>query len=325
MKLALPTPLLDLHPPSSDFHADFIAGLQATPKCLPCKYFYDAAGSALFEEICELPEYYPTRAETEILRENAQEIAGLIGPDACVLEPGSGSTRKVRLLLDWLESPSTYVPVEISRSALLAAAAELRADYPRLDVLPVCADYTRYLRLPAHCLGCGGNTVAFFPGSTIGNFEPAAARRFLARLAHVCGSRGLLLIGVDLRKDPAVIEAAYNDSRGVTACFNKNILLRANREIAGHFDPETFDHRAVYQVRPGRVEMQLVSRCDQSVRVNGGDVHFAGNETIITEHSYKYTVEGFHEIAAAAGYVPLRVWTDARQLFSVHLLRFGKP
>jgi L-histidine Nalpha-methyltransferase len=315
--------LLDLHPRAADFHGEFLAGLRGDPKSLPSKFFYDAAGSALFEEICELPEYYPTRVEIGLLRAHAPEIAALIGPGACMVEPGSGSTRKAEILLEHLREPAAYVPVEISRSALLAAAERLRSSHPALRVMPVCADYTAELHLPRNWCHGARSSLIFFPGSTIGNFVPAEAGRFLALLARMVGGSGSLLVGVDLRKDRHVLEAAYNDPGQVTARFNKNILARANRELDARFDLDAFDHSAIYDARRGRIEMRLISRKNQAVAINGSTIHFERGEPILTEVSYKYSVGGFRRLAASAGFRPVRVWADLRRRFSLHLLAFG--
>lgn len=315
--------LLDLHPKAADFHGEFMAGLEAEPKCLPSKFFYDAAGSVLFEEICELPEYYPTRVEIALLHAHAPEIAAIVGPGACMVEPGSGSTRKAEILLGHLREPAAYVPVEISRTALLAAAKSLRRSHPALRVMPVCADYTAELHLPRNWCHGASSSLIFFPGSTIGNFEPAEAKMFLALLARMVGGSGYLLVGVDLRKDRRLLEAAYNDPGQITARFNKNILARANRELDARFDLGAFDHSAIYDARHGRIEMRLISRKNQSVGINGSTIHFARDEPIRTEYSYKYSVGGFRRLATSAGFRPLRVWTDARRRFSLHLLAFG--
>jgi dimethylhistidine N-methyltransferase len=315
-----PQNVLDLSPAPSDFHEEVMGGLMEHPKRLPCKYLYDPAGAAIFEEICRVPDYYLTRTESRILRGQGSRIAEKIGPRACIIEPGSGSTRKVRILLHHLQKPAAYVPVEISRSALMASARELRASHPRLPVFPVCADYTHSMKLPAELLGEHANKLIFFPGSTIGNFEPSEAVSFLRRLGRMCGPRCSMLIGVDLRKDPSIIEAAYNDRTGVTARFNKNLLARANRELSASFDLDAFEHQAIYDEEHCRIEMRLVSRRRQLVPVNGSRIWFAEGEPIVTEHSYKYSLEGFRELAVTAGWEPLEVWTDPEQLFSVHLL-----
>jgi dimethylhistidine N-methyltransferase len=319
MSAAASLELCDLSPERERFLADVLDGLAASPKTLPCKYFYDARGSALFDRICALPEYYPTRTELAILHRHAGAMAAAIGPRAILVEYGSGSSTKTRLLLDQLAKPAAYVPVDISREHLLASAEALAAHYPGLRVIPVCADFTAPFALPE--VPGAERVVGYFPGSTIGNFGPAEARKFLADVAEQCGPGGALLIGVDLQKPRAVLEPAYDDARGVTAEFNRNLLRRANRELGADFDLAAFDHRAFWNAACGRVEMHLVSRRDQVVRVGGRAIPFAKGETIHTENSHKYELAGFAAIAAAAGFEVERVWTDDARLFSVQLLR----
>jgi dimethylhistidine N-methyltransferase len=315
---ARPTRLHDLSPKRDDFRSQVIAGLSQKRKTLPCKFFYDQHGSQLFDQICELPEYYLTRAELEILLANASDMATALGPHCRVIEYGSGSSLKTRLLLDALHEPSGYVPLDISREHLLEAARNLSASYPNLNVLPVCADYTRPFSVP----DCDGarRTVVYFPGSTIGNFEPYDARSFLRAAAHRCGPGGGLLIGVDLKKDPAVLHAAYNDAAKVTAAFNLNLLHRINRELEGAFAVDRFAHYAFYNPRLGRIEMHLVSQARQTVRAGGAQFHFRDGETIFTESSYKYTLDEFESLAAASGWIVHQVWTDDQKLFSVQYL-----
>lgn len=292
-------------------------GLVVAPKAIPPKFFYDETGSRLFEAICGLPEYYPPRAERTILSGVAGDIAQWIGTGAVVIEPGSGSSDKVRLLLDALQ-PRAYIPVEICAEAVADASRRLRAEYPWLEVVPRSGDFDSLVRL-AQWEG-PERRVVFFPGSTIGNLDPGEAGAFLATLTEVVGREGGLLIGVDLKKDPGILEAAYNDSRGVTAAFNRNLLVRINRELGADFDPEAFVHRAFYNARSGRIEMHLVSRRDQTVRIDGHPFRFAAGEHLHTENSYKYTVEEFQDLAAAAGWRSRQVWTDPDRLFSVHYL-----
>ncbi|MCJ0762388.1 L-histidine N(alpha)-methyltransferase [Variovorax terrae] len=296
-----------------------MAGLAATPRSISPKYFYDAAGSALFDRICELPEYYPTRTERAILRTHAADIAAQIGGRAEIVEFGAGSCAKVRLLLDALERPARYLPIDISAEHLGAAAASLRADYPALDVLPVAADYTRGLTLPAPAAG-GGQRVGFFPGSTIGNFTPDEALQFLRLAARVLRG-GALLLGADLVKDPAVLHAAYNDAQGVTAAFNLNLLARANRELGARFDLAQFSHSAFYNAPLRRIEMHLVSRRRQKVALCGECFEFAEGDSLHTENSYKFTLDGLRALAAQAGFRPGPVWTDPQHLFSLHWLQ----
>ena len=319
MSAAVPLELCDLSPERERFLSDVLEGLTRSAKTLPCKYFYDARGSALFDRICTLPEYYPTRTELAILRRHAGAMAAAIGPRCLLVEYGSGSSTKTRLLLDRLADPAAYVPVDISREHLLQSAAALAAHYPRLRVIPVCADFTRPFALPD--VPDAARAVGYFPGSTIGNFAPADARKFLADVAEQCGPGGALLIGVDLTKPRSVLEPAYDDARGVTAEFNRNLLRRANRELGADFDLAAFDHRAFWNASLGRVEMHLVSRRDQVVRIAGQAIPFAKGESIHTENSHKYELAGFAALAAAAGFTVERVWTDDAELFSVQLLR----
>ncbi|OUM03248.1 L-histidine N(alpha)-methyltransferase [Variovorax sp. JS1663] len=305
--------------PLSDFGRELFEGLNRSARSISPKFFYDAAGSQLFDRICELPEYYPTRTETRILTEHAAEIAEQIGPHAEVIEFGAGSLTKVRLLLDALRSPRRYVPIDISGEHLEAAAQRLRVDYPQLAVLPVVADYTMPLVLPARGEGLG-QRVGFFPGSTLGNFSPDEALAFL-QLAQRLLRGGGLLLGVDLVKDPALLHAAYNDAQGVTAAFNLNLLRRANRELGTDFDLEGFTHAAFYNAPLRRVEMHLVSRRAQGVRLDGQRFEFEEGETIHTENSHKFTVEGLRALAVKAGLRPAAVWTDPERLFSVHWLQ----
>jgi dimethylhistidine N-methyltransferase len=307
-------------PAASPFGRDLRAGLGRTPRSVSPKYFYDAAGSALFDRICELPEYYPTRTELGILTRNAAEIAAQVGPGADLVEFGAGSLTKVRLLLDAFapgQMPWRYLPIDISGEHLEGAAAQLRAAYPQLAVQPVAADYTMPLVLPAQ--RPGGRRVGFFPGSTIGNFHPEEALSFLQLAARLLRGGGLL-IGVDLVKHPARLHAAYNDAQGVTAAFNLNLLERANRELGADFDLGAFAHHATYQPALRRVEMHLVSLRAQSARVEGERFDFAEGDSIHTESSYKYTVDGFRALAGKAGFRAGPVWTDAERLFSVHWL-----
>ncbi|UCE89550.1 MAG: L-histidine N(alpha)-methyltransferase [Pseudomonadota bacterium] len=311
----------DNHPEPADFYSEVIEGLGRKRKIIPPKFFYDAEGSRLFDAICGLPEYYPTRTEMQILRDNAADIAGHVGEDCLLVEPGSGSSHKVRLLLDSIR-PSAYMPMDISKDHLIGAAQRVSAEYPWLDVHATCADFTEPLDLPYE--PPQGHTVAFFPGSSIGNFEPERAVEFLANIAAMVGKQGGLLIGVDLVMDHEILNAAYNDSQGVTAAFNRNLLVRINRELGADFDVDSFDHHAFYNAQESRVEMHLVSEVDQVVCVNSHRFEFAGNETIHTENSYKYSIEAFQTCAREAGFSPINVWTDAQNLFSVHYLEVGK-
>ncbi len=302
--------------PDNGFLADVLVGLSRPRKSLPCKYFYDREGSALFDAICTLDEYYPTRTETALLHDRAADVAALAGPGATLVELGSGSSVKVRILLDALDDPAMYVPVDISREHLVAAAARLAGDYPAVTVVPVAADYVRGFALPRGVRP--DRMVVFFPGSTIGNFRPAEALTFLRGLGQRLGAGTRLLIGVDLRKDRRILEAAYNDAAGVTAAFNMNLLARINRELSGTFDLTRFAHRAHYDAVRGRIEMHLKSLVPQTVRVAGRPFRFAAGETIHTENSYKYSVGGFRRLAARAGWAAEHGWTDADGLFSLH-------
>lgn len=295
------------------------AGLAHTPKTLSPKFFYDDRGSRLFDRITELPEYYLTNAELEIMEARVGEIAGLVGPDASLIEFGSGSSLKTRILLQHLDRLAAYVPVDISRDHLVAASAELAREFPDIEVLPVAADFTQPFALPQPKTMPRRNVV-YFPGSTIGNFLPDAAHALLEVMYQEAGEDGALLIGVDLEKDRHILERAYNDSAGVTAQFNLNMLRRLNREFDANFDVSRFEHRAVYNEACGRIEMHLVSRVDQTVTVAGVPFSFRKGETIRTECSHKYTIEGFTAMAARAGFRAKCVWTDAQALFSVHYL-----
>ncbi|HYO23880.1 MAG TPA: L-histidine N(alpha)-methyltransferase [Lacipirellulaceae bacterium] len=310
------TVLLNLQPDAAVFLADVLAGLTARPKTLPCKYFYDERGSRLFDAICELPEYYLTRTEDWVIKRYAREMADQIGPGVMLVEYGSGSSTKTRALLDALDDPVAYVPVDISREHLRATAEALSRAYPEIEILPVCADFTQPFRLPTPRRP-PTHAAVFFPGSTIGNFHAAAVRAMLRHLAAMCGAGGGLLIGIDLQKEPSAIEAAYNDARGVTAEFNLNLLRRINRELDADFQLEAFRHRAVYDPALGRIEMSLVSRAAQTVSIAGCRIALARDEAIVTEHSHKYTVAGFAGLAAGAGLTLRRTWTDARQQFAV--------
>jgi dimethylhistidine N-methyltransferase len=298
------------------FRAEVLRGLRAPKKELPCKYFYDETGSALFEQITELEEYYPTRTELGIMEQHAAEMAGLLGPRCLLVEYGSGSSLKTRRLLDQLRDPVGYVPIDVSGEYLLQSAQALGEEYPDVEVLPLCADFTRPLHLPAS-RKAASRRVVYFPGSTLGNFTPEGALALLRRTAALCGPGGGLLLGVDLQKHPAVIEAAYNDRQGVTAAFNRNLLVRINRELGADFDIEQFAHRAFYNSAQGRIEMHLISRCDQVVRVGGVPFAFAKGESIHTENSYKYTLPTLVELAWAGGFATQRVWADEQQYFGV--------
>ena len=303
---------------ASDFAQDVIAGLSARPKRLSPKYFYDELGAQLFEEITQLPEYYPTRCELSILENHAAEMAKLVPADAALIEFGSGSTRKARMLLNAAPAITAYVPVDISSEMLQQEAAELRRDYPGLTVLPVEADFTKPFQLPR---GIAERPhVGFFPGSTIGNFEPHAAAASLSHAASMLGAHSTLIIGFDLVKDVHVLNAAYNDTAGVTDRFNLNLLTRINRELGGNFDLGAFCHQAFYNAERRRIEMHLASRKRQKVRAAGRSFEFRAGETIHTENSYKYTPESFGAMARGSGWTPLASWTDPRGNFMVQAL-----
>ena len=299
------------------FRADVLDGLTRPRKRLPAKYFYDAAGSRLFDRITELDEYYPTRTELAILHRHAPEMAERCGPRCLLVELGAGSLTKVRLLLDRLDRPAGFIPVDVSGEHLEAAASELREDYPDLEVRPVCADFAADFHVPARS---AARRVVYFPGSTLGNFDPPDAAALLRKIARLVGPGGGLLLGVDLRKDPAVLEAAYNDRLGVTAAFNLNLLRRINRELGADFDPAAFRHRAFYNRVRSRIEMHLVSTADQRVRVDDTEIAFRRGESIHTENSYKYDLGELGERAAGCGLRPDAVWTDPRKYFAVLFL-----
>jgi len=305
---------------ASDSFADHVIfGLNENPKWLSAKYFYDAAGSELFEEITRLPEYYPTRTELTILERRAAEMSAFIPLAAALVEFGTGSTKKARILLNASPQIAAYVPVDISGEFLAQEAAALRRAMPNLAVLPVAADFTRDFELPAPIRN--RPRVGFFPGSTIGNFEPHDAAEFLRQAGRILGPGATMIVGVDRIKDEAVLNAAYDDAAGVTARFNLNVLTRMNRELGGNFDLSAFRHRAFYNAADRRIEMHLESLKAQTVTVAGRTFEFRKGETIHTESSYKYTVESFRALATGAGWRPVAVWTDERDYFAVHALK----
>lgn len=296
--------------------AEIKEGLRQPEKTISPKYFYDERGSQLFEEITRLPEYYPTETESGIFRDNIDTIVELIGPQASLIEFGSGSSLKTRLLLEHLHEPAAYVPVDISEEHLLKAASALRADFPGLEILPVVADFTRPFALPEPRIYPRRNIV-FFPGSTIGNFTHDTALDLLEVMYEEAGTNGALLIGVDLQKDPEIIEKAYNDSAGVTEAFNLNVLRHLNRAFGANFDLAAFSHDARYNESEGRIELRLISVREQSVRIGGETFAIGRGEGILTEYSHKYTPESFAAMAGDAGFRVTRVWMDADRLFSV--------
>lgn len=305
-------------PFESPVRDEILAGLRASPKTIAPKFFYDARGAQLFELICEQPEYYLTRAELEILGAHAHEIAHLAGPNGALLEYGSGAGTKVRLLLDALDRPASYTPIDISRQQLANVAQAIGRDYPELGVHPVCADYTRRFEVPDRPIRA--RRIAFFPGSTIGNFHPVEAIAFLQRIRHVVGTDGALILGVDRIKDTAVLEAAYNDANGVTAEFNLNVLTRLNRDLLAGFDLRSVRHLAFFNQTRRRVEMHLESLVDQTVPVGGENVRLEAGETIWTESSYKYDRDGLDALAEAAGFAVRSLFTDECERFWVAFL-----
>ncbi|MFP5385506.1 MAG: L-histidine N(alpha)-methyltransferase [Bacteriovoracia bacterium] len=318
MNLKAPIELVDFEPKTGNILKEVLAGLSKSQKTIHPKFLYDKKGSEFFEKICSLEEYYPTRSELQILKKNAKEISKIIGPEALVIEPGSGSGEKVRFLLPHLQYPVGYVPVEISKEALIQMTEELQEEYPWLHVLPVCADFTQDLELPLTIEFRKGKKVLFFPGSTIGNLHPDEAILFLKRYGKMLNSGGGLLIGVDVKKDKRIIERAYNDSAGITAAFNLNLLERLNREVSASFDIKSFEHEAFYNEELGRVEMHLKSKIPQLVRVNQTVFRFHEGETIHTESSYKYSVEEFCELCAKAKFKIRKFWQDPEKLFCVY-------
>lgn len=315
-----PNPLrfTDLHPAPNDFYAEVMRGLNQRPRAIGPKFFYDEYGSRLFDAICHTAEYYPTRTEIAILEDHIGGIARHISPQCVLIEPGSGNSRKVRILLDALR-PQTYIPIDISKDYLRTTAEHVAEEYPWLSVHAVCADYSNPIALPDFPAGI--QKLAFFPGSTIGNFEPPLAVAFLRNIARMVLPHGGLLIGVDLKKDPALLNAAYNDAQGHTAAFNLNLLTRINNALHADFDHSRFRHHAFYNAAQGRIEMHLVSTDVQTVRVGNKHFDFAQGESIHTESSYKYSIDEFQALARQAGFTPADVWTDEQRLFSVHYLR----
>lgn len=312
----------DAHPGTADLHQEVLAGLRATPRSIPPKFFYDEPGSELFDRICDLPEYYQTRTETGILSRALPDLARHIGAECMLVELGSGASKKVRLLLEELR-PSDYVGVDISKEFLLTSTQALARDYPWLEVHAACVDFSGGLQIPA--CDAAAHKVAFYPGSSIGNFDAADAVRLMRDVGELVGPGGHLLIGVDLKKPVGLLNAAYNDAAGVTAAFNLNLLHRIRSELDSDIDPSAFEHYAFYNPGAGRIEMHLVSRIAQRVRVDDQWFDFEAGESIHTENSYKYTVAGFGALAAQAGFRQQAVWVDDDRLFSVQLLSFDAP
>lgn len=309
----------DFAPAKEKMRKDVLRGLSDDPKRLPSQYLYDERGAKLFEKICETDEYYLTRTEIAILESNIDSIRKRIGPAALVIEPGSGSGVKTRLLLENLDEPAGYVPIDVSKRQLLEFSEDVRRQFPQLEVTPVCADFTQDYEIP-ECDLPARKRVAFFPGSTIGNFTPDTAIDVLRHLAQLAGDDGGVLVGVDLKKDPAVIEAAYDDAQGVSRNFALNYLVRLNRELGADFQLADFDYEAPYEETHGRIEMALVSRRRQTARIDGVKVAFDPAERIGTEFSYKYDPAGFADLADKAGLRVAQVWTDPDELFSVQYL-----
>lgn len=310
------TSAVELAPAEADFLAEMVAGLSRQPRLLPYKFFYDEHGSDLFLKICETPEYYVTRTEMQILRDFGSEMAATVGDGIELIGLGTGAGTKTGLLLEHLRNPVAYVPVDISTELLAQSSARFRQRFPDLEVLPISADYLQPVELPTPRRQ-PKKRVVYFPGSTIGNFEPAQALDFLQRIRRVSKKNDGLLIGVDLKKDRAVLEAAYNDRAGVTAQFNLNLLVRANRELGADFDLAQWRHRAVFNEAQSRIEMQLISQTAQTVNLGDESFHFDAGEIVTTEYSYKHSREAFTELAAQAGFTFQKLWTDDRQLFGI--------
>ncbi len=308
----------DLEPEHSSFYEDIINGLSNKPRNIPPKYFYDEHGSHLFDAICETPEYYPTRTETAIIKDNLKEICTYLGKECVLIEPGSGASKKVRLLLDMLK-PHTYIPLDISSDYLYSVARNLVSEYPKLRVIAACVDFTAPIDLPDYPIK--KRRVAFFPGSSIGNFEPEEAVTFMKNLHALVEPDGGLLIGVDLKKDPDILNNAYNDKQGITAQFNLNILTHINRKLNTNFDVDCFEHKAFYNEVSGRVEMHLLCKDSQSVTIGNNVFNLEQGESIHTENSYKYSISEFHSLARQAGFNNEKTWTDIDELFSIHYLR----
>jgi dimethylhistidine N-methyltransferase len=303
-----------------DISGEIIAGLSMDQKAIDPKYLYDEIGSEIFEKICLLPEYYPTRAERNILKDSSEEISSFIGEDATIIEPGSGSSSKIRLLLQELIRPLAYYPIEISKKILFDSAGEIRRLFPSLTVKPVCADFNQDFAIFMDDLPRNSRKIIFFPGSTIGNFHPSEALSFLQKCSLVIGAKGGVLVGVDLKKERKKLEMAYDDSQGVTAAFNMNLLSRLNCELGASFDVENFRHYAFYNEDEGRIEMHLKSMIDQSVKIHKTIFNFRKDETIHTESSYKYSVEEFSALCSKAKLKVRKTWMDREKLFCVYFL-----
>lgn len=311
--------LYDFAPDTGSVYQEVLSGLQKSPKEIDAKLTYDERGSQLFEQICRQPEYYLTRTELALMQAHGAEIADLLGKNVLLIEYGSGNSEKTRILLDHLQQAAGYVPIDISKEILLQSAAELVQRYPALAILPVCADYEVPFDLP-HPVRPVSRYAVYYPGSTIGNREPQDAVAFLKRMRQLCGDNGALVIGVDLKKDPSQMKAAYNDRAGISATFNRNVLLRFNQELGADFQLDQFQHHVIYDAHKGCVVIYILSQQDQTVHLNGSAIHFHAGEKIWRAHAYKYTVEEFEQLATKAGWQVQQVWTDEQRLFSVQLL-----
>jgi dimethylhistidine N-methyltransferase len=313
------TDIVDYEPDIGDFRQGLVDGLSKDPKDIPAKFLYDERGSELFEQICETDDYYPTRTEIGIMETCLDEVSELIGPRARIVEFGAGSGRKTRMFLDALEEPAAYLPIEISKAALRGCAERMRKAFPELEVIPICADYTEPVELPKPSTSTG-RTVGYYPGSTLGNFEPDEAAAFLKRIHQLCGDDGGLVIGIDLVKDRETLEAAYDDSESVTEAFTMNILDRANREADADFDRDAFDFEAEWQPENRRVQLRLVSTQAQTVHVGDESFDFEAGEPMVTEHSYKFELDQFAKLARETGFTPVETWTDDQEYFSLWYL-----
>lgn len=310
---------VDRHAGRASFLSDVLDGLSRPRKEIPSKYLYDECGSELFERITELPEYYLTRSEQAIMSRHADAMAGALGPGCLLIEYGSGSSRRTRLLLNCLRQPAGYIPIDIAERQLAVAADHLRREYPDIPIMPLVADFTEKFEIPTMDRPVQ-RRVVYFPGSTIGNFHPAEAGQLLRHMGTIVGDGGAVLLGIDMHKSAAIIEPAYNDAQGVTAAFNLNLLQRINRELDADFDVASFEHRATFNRKQSRIEMELLSQREQQVRIDGSSFQFDRGESIVTEYSYKYRPEDFKELVRNAGFNVQDVWMDEGQLFSVQLL-----
>ena len=313
------TDIVDYEPDIGDFRQGLVDGLKKEPKDIPAKFLYDERGSELFEQICDTDDYYPTRTEIAIMETCLDEVSELIGARARIVEFGAGSGRKTRMFLDALDTPAAYLPIEISKAALRGCAERMRKAFPQLEILPICADYTEPVELPEPSASFG-RTVGYYPGSTLGNFEPDEAAAFLRRIRDLCGDDGGLVIGVDLVKDRETLEAAYDDSEGVTEAFTMNILDRANREADADFDRNGFEFEAEWQPDEQRVQLRLVSQRAQTVHIGETTVDFDAGEHVVTEHSYKFRLDQFAELARETVFTPVEAWTDDEERFSLWYL-----